>query len=229
MGEAKRRRENAVPTVYHHTSTLRTNLIWMSGVIQVEGKSDGAFHPALGKIVTDAAARRAMKDFPAVAWFTKRIEVPRVLTGSALFATDKKTGELREFKVSDGEVNAISLNRVALGFAISETPVVPWREHYGYGTPEGRDLNESARAAGDDPEDWYVSETPVDVTKASEFWYSRNILHPKLVRHDSYLADIRRMVHLSKSQGAYIPPSWLTTSNAQALARRMGVPVANVR
>ena len=28
-----------VPTVYHHTSTVRTNLIWMSGVIEVEGKS----------------------------------------------------------------------------------------------------------------------------------------------------------------------------------------------
>ena len=27
VGEAKRRRENGVPTVYHHTSTLRTNLI----------------------------------------------------------------------------------------------------------------------------------------------------------------------------------------------------------
>jgi hypothetical protein len=28
VGEAKRRRENAVPTVYHHTRTLRTTLIW---------------------------------------------------------------------------------------------------------------------------------------------------------------------------------------------------------
>ena len=38
MGAAKRKRQNRVPTVYHHTSTLRTNLIWMSGVIEVEGK-----------------------------------------------------------------------------------------------------------------------------------------------------------------------------------------------
>lgn len=229
MGEAKRRRDNAVPAVYHHTSTLRTNLIWMSGVIQVEGKSEGAVHPVIGKIVTDATARRAMKDFPAVAWFTKRIEVPRILTGSTLYATDKKTGELREFKISDGEVNAIALNRVALGFPLSDTTIRPWPEHYGYRTPEGRELNESAKAAGDDPEDWYVSETPVDVTKASEFWFSRNILRPKLSRHDSYLADIRRMVHLSKTQGAFIPPSWLPTSKTQAFAQRMGIPVANVR
>ena len=45
MGAAKRKRQNRVPTVYHHTSTLRTNLIWMSGVIEVEGKSKGVFHP----------------------------------------------------------------------------------------------------------------------------------------------------------------------------------------
>ena len=52
MGEAKRKRGNAaVSTVYHHTSTLRTNLIWMSGVIQIEGKSAGIIHPQLARIM----------------------------------------------------------------------------------------------------------------------------------------------------------------------------------
>ena len=78
-GEAKRKRENAVPTVYHHTSTLRTNLIWMSGVVQVEGRSEGAFHPDLGEIKTDELMRRACKEFPPVAWFTTRIKIPECL------------------------------------------------------------------------------------------------------------------------------------------------------
>jgi hypothetical protein len=56
-----------VPTVYHHTSTLRTNLIWMSGVIEVEGKSKGVLHPQIGEIRTDAKVRRALKDFLPVA------------------------------------------------------------------------------------------------------------------------------------------------------------------
>jgi len=91
MGAAKRKRQNRVPTVYHHTSTLRTNLIWMSGVIEVEGKSKGVFHPQLGEIRTDAKVRRALKDFPPVAWFTTRIDVPRVLIGSEIVIVDQGT------------------------------------------------------------------------------------------------------------------------------------------
>jgi hypothetical protein len=37
----------------------------MSGVIEVEGKSKGVFHPQLGEIRTDAKVRRALKGFPA--------------------------------------------------------------------------------------------------------------------------------------------------------------------
>lgn len=45
MGQAKLKRANAVPVAYHHTSTLRTNLIWMAGVIEVEGRSGPVIHP----------------------------------------------------------------------------------------------------------------------------------------------------------------------------------------
>ena len=35
MGQAKLKRSLPVSVVYHHTSTLRTNLLWMSGVVEV--------------------------------------------------------------------------------------------------------------------------------------------------------------------------------------------------
>jgi hypothetical protein len=52
MGEAKRRRQqNSTPdrVVYHHTSTLRTNLLWMSGVIEVEGRGRDGFTRRLAR------------------------------------------------------------------------------------------------------------------------------------------------------------------------------------
>ncbi|MGN6307297.1 MAG: hypothetical protein ACTHNH_20970 [Mesorhizobium sp.] len=218
-----------MPTVYHHTSTLRTNLIWMSGVIQVEGKSEGVFHPRIGEIKTDALSRRLMKDFPPVAWFTKRIEIPGVLTrGATLHTVDKVTGERREIEVTPDSVNVMSLNRLALGFPVSEIPVVPWAEHRGYSTDEGQELNATAREAGDDPNDWYVSETPVDVLKVSEFWYSPSILNPKLKRFDAYLADIRRMVSLCReTKGVFIPPTWMNPDDARLLASQLGTPIAS--
>lgn len=228
MGEAKRRREQSAPTVYHHTSILRTNLIWMSGVIQVEGKSEGVFHPRIGEIKTDALTRRSMKDFPAVAWFTRRIDIPRVLTqGVTLYSIDKVTGKRKEIESDPGSSNAMAMNRVVLGFPIAEIPVVPWTEYKGYDTAEGRELNVSALEAGDDPTDWYVSETPIDVMKVAEFWYSRSVMKPKLKRTDSYISDIRRMVTLCReTKGAFIPPSWLNPDDARLLARELGIGVA---
>jgi hypothetical protein len=44
MGQAKVRKAQSQPTLFHHTSTLRTNQLWMSGVIQVEGKSGPVIH-----------------------------------------------------------------------------------------------------------------------------------------------------------------------------------------
>lgn len=74
MGQAKRRREAGVQVVYHHTSSLRTNLLWMSRYIALEGNSKGVIHPELGEIHTDAALRRPMRDFPPLVWFTTRIQ-----------------------------------------------------------------------------------------------------------------------------------------------------------
>lgn len=71
MGEAKRRvaagAYNKPNTVFHHTSTLRTNLIWMSGVIDIEGRSPPVVHPRLGVLQGNPFGRRAFKDFPPVA------------------------------------------------------------------------------------------------------------------------------------------------------------------
>ncbi|MER9170933.1 hypothetical protein NKI12_26985 [Mesorhizobium australicum] len=228
MGEAKRRRENAAQTVYHHSSTLRTNLIWMTGFIEVEGKSQGAIHPKLGEIKTDAITRRAMNDFPAVAWFTTKIDVPKTLTsGATLFTTDMTTGERKEIKSTSDHVNAMALNRVALGFPLARIPVVPWREYQGYSTSEGRELNESARDVGDNPDDWYVSENPVDVLNASEFWLSPSILNPKLKRVDAYLSEIQRMVTMCRqTKGCFIPPSWLKPEDAMRVAKKLGLPVS---
>jgi hypothetical protein len=88
MGQAKRRQQqNAAlgPVVYHHTSTLRTNLLWMSGVIEVEGSGRQPLHPQLGTIKTDVLRRRALNDFRAVAWFTSEIAVPNCQVPLACF------------------------------------------------------------------------------------------------------------------------------------------------
>ena len=227
MGEAKKKRENAVPTVYHHTSTLRTNLIWMSGVVQVEGKSEGAFHPHLGEIKTDSLMRRACEEFPPVAWFTTRIEIPECLIRSALFFI-KETGEKKEIKIDTKISHAMTLNRVALGFRIADISVIPWPEYRGYKTKEGQEMNETAREVGDDPDEWCVSEEPVDVMKISEFWLSPSMFKPKLKRFDQYIEDIRKMVSLCREcEGAYIPPSWLTRKEAEMLVQQLKLPIKN--
>lgn len=97
MGEAKRRRfaqaAGNVGIVYHHSSTLRTNLMWMSGVIDVEGQSGRVFHPSIGEIKTDASLRRELRDFPPVAWFTSEISIPNCLRNVRVMFTDKDTGK----------------------------------------------------------------------------------------------------------------------------------------
>jgi hypothetical protein len=227
MGEAKRRKATAIPTVYHHTSTLRTNMIWMSGVIDVEGNKKKVLHPHLGEVSTDASLRRSMVDFPALAWFTRKLDIPKVLVVSKLYFEDKKTGAIKATEIGTEMAHAMNLNRVALGFPLAGIGVTPWREYRGYATPEGRALNETARDAGDNPDDWYVSETPIDVMKVSEFWSSRTILNPKLKWSDSYIADIRRMVTMCRERdGVFIPPTWLTREQAVEVGRRMGLSVS---
>jgi hypothetical protein len=157
MGQAKQRqRQNATlgPIVYHHTSTLRTNLLWMSGVIEVEGKGREPLHPHIGVIKTDVLRRRAMQDFSPVAWLTSEISVPNCLRTMKLCFTDKTTGELRYEDEAVGNLSdALVLNRVAIGFRVPECPsIVRWSRHPGYHTAEGEELNETARIAGDDPD-----------------------------------------------------------------------------
>lgn len=228
MGEAKRRRANAGTVVYHHTSTLRTNLIWMSGVIEVEGKSEGVFHPAIGEIRTDVLARRATKDFPPVAWFTNQIAIPQCLVNSEYYGIDKNTGERIEMRLGDKRdvANVLALNRIAIGFPIDKIPVVRWTDYFGYSTPEGRELNESAIEAGDDPANWYVSENPVDVLQSTEIWGSSSILRPKLRRHESYLSVVHQMVRTCRSDKShFIAPTWMTQSEVEVVARKLGVGV----
>ncbi|MBR1290129.1 hypothetical protein JQ568_12165 [Bradyrhizobium ottawaense] len=229
MGEAKRRRlqSSSGGIVYHHTSTLRTNLLWMSGVIEVEGQGAEAHHPQLGVIKNDVLRRRAMQDFPPLAWFTSEIAVPSCLRNTKLYFTDKTTGEPRYEDDAAGKLSdVIALNRVALGFRLSDCPtIVKWSEHPGYSTAEGRDLNESARDYGDDPSKWYVSEQAIDLLKVVEFWSSRKIMNPKLQREDWYVKDLHNMVrNCRERKGMYILPTWLKSHEAKALAAAMGVP-----
>lgn len=227
MGEAKRRRELAVPTVYHHTSTLRTNLLWMSGVIEVEGQGRPALHPTLGEIAQTANLRRAFDDFPPLAWFTTQINPPRCITEAAIIFTDKTTGEPRDIPLMPGAANAIALHRVAIGFPIASIDVVRWADHPGYATAEGRALNDSAREFRDNPDDWYVAERPVDLMLASEIWTARSVMKPKLERAEPYLREMKRMVDLCRTtEGAFIPPTWVKPEDVHRLAERMGLPVA---
>jgi hypothetical protein len=200
----------------------------MAGVIEVEGKGREPLHPHIGVIKTDVLRRRAMQDFPPVAWFTSEIAVPNCLRNTKLYFTDKTTGELRYEDEAAGNLSdALTLNRVAIGFRLPECPsIVKWSEHPGYHTTEGRELNESARAGGDDPDTWYVSEQPIDLLKAIEFWSSRKIMNPKLQREDWYLKDLHNMVRTCRERkDIYIPPTWLKPEQARALASTVGLPV----
>jgi hypothetical protein len=228
MGQARSKRLAEPKVVYHHTSLLWTNQIWMSGVIDVEGKPRRALHPVLGEVSAAPSLRRGFEDFPRLAWFTTRIEVPNCLVRYKLVVADRKTGERIEEHDVGGELShGLALNRVALGFPLAATGLVKWSEHPGYATAEGRALNEDARAVGDDPDDWYVSEQPIDVLTLSEFWISASLLEPKLHRIDSQLAEIHKMVTLCRTRkGVVIPPSWMTRSESEQLARQWGLPVA---
>lgn len=220
MGEAKARLAARQGMVWHHTSILRTNLIWMAGVIELEGRSKGALHPALGEIFTDAGFRRPMQDFPALAWFTSDINVPKCLQHFDMYGTDQVTGEMRRLDIEPAAASALLMNRIAIGFRVSDISVMPWPSHKGYDTAEGRDLNDSARDVGDDPEQWWVSETPVDVLKSSDIRGSKSLMGLKMERLDGYLADVHRMVRLCRAiPGTHIPPAWIGSDAHKALVK----------
>jgi hypothetical protein len=226
MGQAKVRRAMRQGIVYHHTSTLRTNLLWMSGVIEVEGKSPSVIHPNIGEIGINPLFRRPMTDFPAVAWFTSQIEVPKCLMTMKIYTENKTTGEREETSLGADAANVLALNRIALGFPTSTPGLMPWPTYRGYNTPEGRDLNETAIAAGDNPDHWYVSESPIDILHSTEVLSSASIIKPKMRRLDWYLAEVHRMVKMCReTKGVRIPPTWLTTKQATRLGEIVGVPI----
>jgi hypothetical protein len=217
MGQAKTRR-NSSPIVYHHTSVLRTNLIWMSGTIDVEGRSKGAVHPQLGEVSTNGALRRRMTDFPPLVWFTSSMERPKCLVSSEVVFADDRGNVKARVSVDEAVSRGLSMTPVSLGFRAADIPVRPWPEHPGYRTAEGGELNETAADYGDDPKEWFVAEEPIDVMKIIEFRSEvSNGRLRRMVRQDWYLPDIKRMVTLCRTTpGVHIPPSWVGEHNIEA-------------
>lgn len=225
VGEAKRKAGSPPSVVYHHTSQIRTNLIWMSGRIELEGRSKGALHPLFGEINTDASMRRPCVDFPPLAWFTRSTSIPQCLLKAEMVAVSKSDGSAIDFERETGMgrqqiANGIALKRFALGFKNDPAIFQPWKDHFGYATAEGSALNESARAAGDNPDLWYVADQPVDVLTCTEVWASRSIFKPRLEPFPQYLPEIQRMVRLCRDNpGAHIPPSWLGDPAVEPMVR----------
>lgn len=218
MDEAKRRLAEMNGMVWHHTSILRTNLIWMSGVIDLEGRSKGAMHPAFGEVMTSTTMRRPMCDFPALAWFTSDIDVPRCLQHFDMYGIDKVTGQPKRLELAPEAAAAMVLNRMAIGFRSADIPVMRWPDHRGYNTGEGRDLNENAREVGDDPDRWWVSETPVDMLRSSDIRGSKSVMGLKMERLDGYLAKVHQMVQLCRAiPSTHIPPTWQGSEAHRAL------------
>jgi len=233
MGEAKRRRALGQTEVYHHTSALYSSLILMSSVIQVEGspQKHPVLHPYLDVEVmgSDVRLRRALKDFLPLVWLTTEISIPKCLINLKLCLRDKKTGEIVGKQDCDRAMEeAFSLGRLAFGFNIKDIPVIPWPDHYGFRTCEGRQLNETAREYGDSPTRWFVSEKPIDMTLVSSIWTPRKNQKYRLERNDQCLRDTKAVVALCKErEGVFIAPAWLSEKDARALANKLGVPAVD--
>ena len=188
MGERKRKTQ---VIVYHHASTLREHLIILDGKIMPEGSCGSCIHPAFGEVQSDQqirTLRRTMSDFPGLVWFTSHLEIPQVLQVEPTFI-NPKTGEPVPVDVSLPRW-ALGLHRIALGFDRAEIGLVPWPEYCGYFTPEGRYLNDVAISAGDDPDDWWISETPIDLGKLKTYHWSSRLENPILLRDDDRKARI---------------------------------------
>jgi hypothetical protein len=128
MGEAKRRRLGANPTViYHHTSSLNMLSIIKSGVLKIESDGDRVIELPDGNLIRmRRQPGRPMRDFPGLVWFTSRRRPPRTTAVSP-------------------EATALYRARlVAMPFRIADIGAVPWSEHYGYATEEGKFLNAAA-------------------------------------------------------------------------------------
>jgi hypothetical protein len=116
---------------------------------------------------------------------------------------------------------------MALGFRVEEIPVIAWPEHYGYATPEGALLNETARDCGDDPDRWFVAEERINIDKMCEVRVAKSRQDLKMIRRDDYLAKLKPMLAQLKMEKAYVPPAWLSLKDAEALAASLGLKIKN--
>ena len=122
---------------------------------------------------------------------------------------------------------AIELNHIALGFRIEDIPVVHWPSHPGFKTDEGKALNESAIELGDDPSDWYVSESAVDLMKVSDVLVQKNKAKKKMERWPEYINRHQENgAALPFEEEVFIPPTWLSQDQAKYLANRLNLPIA---
>jgi hypothetical protein len=207
----------------------------MSGIIDVEGRSEGIEHPLLGEVKCDVTQRRACIDFPPLTWFTDSTRIPGCLLSMDMLYQPKDGGPLCSAADHFGGdkrmmSNAMALHRVALGFQLAGSTIVAWKDHPGYSTGEGRDLNETARDAGDDPDRWYVSNTPVDLMTATEIWTAGSMFEPRLERSRGYLASVKEMVQLCRdAPGMEIAPTWLGNPTVQEMIRQSKASPLRVR
>ncbi len=190
----------SVSLVYHHTNILFSHLIWNSGVIDIESEHDQMVaHPILESFGLGGVTHRRMaKDFPRLAWFTSNKSIPRCLENVSLLNTD----------ISVEHGTAIKLNRIAIEFALATAPeIVPWKAYYGYDTPEGQKLNRDAIAEGDDPDEWYISETPVSAFKMTKILIAPNWIKPVL-NGEMDVEAVKFNIRNARSLGAELPPDW---------------------
>lgn len=193
-------------------------------------------HPKLGAISVRKRTPPS-PDFPHLVWFTSRTAILRCRSEARLsdmlglscprsdncFRFCRLAGclqralESRNWSASDVS-NLFHWRRIALGFPLSDVAVVRWRDHRGYYTDYGRHLTVSAVAAGDDPDDWFVSEQPVDVMRLTEYWASPSPWKPRLERIRGYVPEVRKMVSMCRAartagEEICIPPPWMNTGN----------------
>ena len=167
MGESRNKDKQTDPIVRHYTSHLWTSHIWTDGVIKVEGERPAPLHPdlELGDF-HDARHARPMRDFGPVVWLTTEPGIPmtcRILTMPV------QQGRLPgRHIVGPPYSDAVSMTRISLGFKASDIGAIRWSDHAGYETPEGHEITQRALSLGDDPAQWWVCDTDVEVDRIVE-------------------------------------------------------------
>jgi len=220
----KQRQEMAAhgPTIYHYTSALYTNQIWMAGYLMLPGLRDVTYHPIFGDI--PAVDCSAFGHLPLI-WFTTNRNIPRCLRSYMLMRPNDGSPAL-SVRAPALVVDAFCYMRIALGFHAKEIGAVPWPEHPSYDTDEGRGFAETAREVGDNPDEWYVAERPVDILKATTARLPKKVMGTELIPNDGYLREVKAMVAFSQEFPGklYIPPSLMPRELAEQLTARLGLP-----